>query len=84
MLSDVTREDLEVYVGKWFENGDPETKELQELLSNGKNVFTVKTLAKDGGMTQERLKELGLKLIWERNTINNIQKRRWKLISVKK
>lgn len=84
MLSDVTKEDLEVYAGKWFENDDPETEEIQKLLSNGSKILTMKTLAKDGGMTQERLRELGYELIYERNTINNLQRRRWKLISAKK
>lgn len=83
MLSDVTKEDLEVYVGKWFEIDDPETEKVQKLLSNGSKVLTMKTLAKDGGMTQERLRELGYELIYKLVKVQGDRKMRWTIVRYK-
>ena len=83
MLSDVTKEDLEVYVGKWFEIDDPETEKVQKLLSNGSKVLTMKTLAKDGGMTQERLRELGYELVYKSVNTRGMRKMCWRLVAKK-
>ena len=79
----MTKEDLEVYVGKWFEIDDPETEKVQKLLSNGSKVLTMKTLAKDGGMTQERLRELGYELIYKLVKVQGDRKMRWRIVRYK-
>ena len=75
------KQKLKPFIGEWYDLNDSVTQYVRELLSNGKHPLTMAVLAKEDGGTQEYLQSIGLKLIYERNTINNVQKKRWKIIS---
>lgn len=82
-IMNVNKKDLEVYAGKWFKIDDPETEKLQGLLSNGKRLLPIWTLAKSD-VTQERLRELGFELIYLEKQIDKDRAMRWMLRELKK
>ena len=72
------KEDLEVYVGKWFTKDDPETDELRKLLSNGKKVLSWNYLLKND-LVRAKLRQLGMEIVYKRKKIGEGQKMYWTL-----
>lgn len=72
------KEDLEVYVGKWFTKDDPETDELRKLLSNGKKVLSWNYLLKND-LVRAKLRQFGMEIIYKQKKVGEDRKMCWML-----